>query len=153
MAWEPEKQGRLQKRIQLRARIMARAVGCPDLADDIFQEVQLGYIRKGAVRGQTVNQAVTDAIRRLLGDKKWRGQERFKQVPLTERLHPQVEQDLSGLLSDEILRDLASEDRALLILYAQWEMTLVEIGHIFGVSDRWASIRLTEIRERLKGKE
>lgn len=57
----------------------------------------------------------------------------------------------SDFMPDEtLLQGLSERSRACAILYYRWGMTLLEIGHVFGISEAGVSMLVTEFNKKAK---
>lgn len=146
---------RQAKRFRDRAIFSARKRGFTEQAEDLAQDVLLKFI-SGSGTGQTVDQAVIDAVRGSLGDSRSHSSElrrNFHLYPIgmddlaaseVPRRHPQ---DRLGF--ESIIQGLNSTDRAVVCLRFIWGLDGKEIGHCFGVTESRISQRLQRIQAGL----
>ncbi len=158
------------KKFRQRAIAAAKAKGYDWCAEDFAQDFCMQLIEKGW--RQTVDQALIDFQRKMFGrtrqcsdsDRKSR---QHLQVPGNATKNSEIDRRVidqpdgrigsatrSGYLAEvsDFLKGFESEDRAIFVLNALWELNLEEIGYCFGITESRVSQRLTSLQERISEK-
>jgi DNA-directed RNA polymerase specialized sigma24 family protein len=135
------------EKISRRAEWLAKTMGIPELAQDIAQEVVLGFVENPEKR-QSVRNAVIDAIRANFGN----SNSLPGQLKQKERYGIQVEQGAEDPVKNDfdLLGKTNPQDRAMYILKYKWGLSGVEIGQVFGVSGSRVSQRITNMQNKIK---
>ena len=132
------------------AKALTKRFNKPELTDDL-----VSFASEAIVRGRkaTVKQLYVDFLRQEFGDSRGLSST-FK---LANALEWEDYMDMEVLDShsvdfNKIVNSFKGEDKAVLVLYYQWSLTMKEIGNVFGCSEASISIRFKEINNKLKGK-
>jgi RNA polymerase sigma factor (sigma-70 family) len=135
MSWE---------KLRRSAFIAARKLGANGVdADDFANEAMLAWL-EGHWRGQTVNQAVISAYRKIYG----RGKARMTYVEL-DHDEPR-ESQAHGFDYNAWVSELEERDRAMIKLKYEWGMEGIEIADLFGISKSRVSQRLKILEGKMK---
>jgi RNA polymerase sigma factor (sigma-70 family) len=147
--------GRLFKR----AKFIAKQKNMGDFSEDLAQDVLKKYL-EGKGQKQALDFAIVDSIRDFLGDSRTKNFEEKKAINNMTALHDKKGKLIYDMTSEEIVGEgadfnkiisfLDNSDRAMVVLFYEWGLSLEEIGRCFGVSESRISQKLKEVQERLK---
>lgn len=140
------------KHFRQRALIRAREIGVSRMdCFDIAQDVATSFVKKGP--GQTVDQAVIDALRIMFGrNGKKREQEIvvFKKFNAARRSSAAWSKFCRDTLWDVVKEISDPVHRAAVMLRYGWGFELSEIGECFGYSESWACKKVKDAIESME---
>jgi len=138
-----------------RALATARRKGFAEIAEDIAQEVMRQFVEKGRP-GQTIDQAVIDAVRVLQGSSRYKAHEVRQSIAFAVPLgvsHLSTPGDLAqGRLDErefyEALKKLQPDsiEHALCALTCLYGFKVPEAARVLGISTQYGAILLHEFR-------
>lgn len=130
--------------IRIKAIYAAKRHGGGDWSEDFAQDALLTYC-EGKSLGQSIDQTVIDVLRHNYGRKGTKSQVAKRNITKTlqiNELHEQLPEEYllnSTMDIEKVLSQLDGLERAVLVLYYKWELTLSEIGQVFGFTEGRAS--------------
>lgn len=134
---------------------MARKAGFINHADD-FAQVALLKLSQG--RKTTLDNLLTDYLRETFGRSNVVNKDALEtRRAIESRWHdletndvPDPTQVKEGQDFHTHLKDLEPKERAMLVLLYKWDMTLKEVGEVFGVTESRTSQVVTAIHAKLR---
>lgn len=138
--------------IEVIAKGEARKLGCRWLAEDIAQEARL---QRHLGRKASVGQIAIDVVRSEFGrsgtdTNAAKRAERVGWLPVEDAMRigePEME---DGLQWQSVVASLKDEERAFVVLFYQWGLTLKEIAFCYGVTESRVCQQLGEATNKLR---
>lgn len=143
------------RRLEKRIKMLLKQRGYHEHVQDASQEILCRYIEKG--KGQTVDQAITDYLRRTFGDTRSKHYQLMRDIKwgdkrvdaLAAGAMPRIYQQNNDEFEHLLEKIKKSEDRAIIVLSFMWGLTNHEIGYCFGVTESRICQRVKEIQKRV----
>ena len=131
------------------AKALTRRFQKPELTDDL-----VSFASEALIRGRkaTVKQLYIDFMRQELGDsRRETGEFKFNNAVEWEDYMDVEVHDVHTVDFNNIVDNFKGNDRAMIVLYYKWGLSMKEIGDTLGCSEATICMTFKDINKKIKG--